>query len=112
MALEAADVQDDLEQLQEHFEEFRKRLTARSRLPEPLSMMPRNLVKRYGVHPTAGALRLDYSDESVNDVIRRSAQIRLSRRAVIFEFTSPIYTLPVTASIYRTRQADQWIRRN
>jgi hypothetical protein len=56
----ATDVPEDLEQLRRRFEAFRNTQPVRSRLPESLWMAAAELAKRYGVHPTAQALRLDY----------------------------------------------------
>ncbi|HZQ56124.1 MAG TPA: IS66 family transposase [Bryobacteraceae bacterium] len=62
MAHEAAtDVPDELEQLRRRFEEFRNTQPVRSRLPEALWIAAAELAKRYGVHPTARTLRLDYT---------------------------------------------------
>jgi hypothetical protein len=61
MALEATDVQNDLEQLRRRFEEFRNTQPVRSRLPESLWAAAAELAKRHGVNPTARALRLDYT---------------------------------------------------
>jgi hypothetical protein len=61
MPSEAADVQDDMEQLRRRFEEFRKAQPVRSRLPESLWAAAAELAKRHGVNPTARALSLDYT---------------------------------------------------
>jgi hypothetical protein len=57
----ATEAPEDLEQLRRRFEEFRNTQPVGSRLPEPLWMAAAELAKRYGVHPTARALRLDYT---------------------------------------------------
>lgn len=59
MAADATAIPDDLEQLRRRSEEFRNTQSTRSRLPEPL--WTAELTKRYGVHPTARALRVDYT---------------------------------------------------
>jgi hypothetical protein len=75
MAHEAAtDVPDDLEQLRRRFEEFRNTQPVRSRLPEALWIAAAELAKRYGVHPTARALRLDYT------ALKRRVETRHPRR--------------------------------
>jgi hypothetical protein len=56
----AADVPEDLEQLRRRFEEFRNTRPRHSRLPESLWAAAAELAKRYGVNPTARALRLEY----------------------------------------------------
>ena len=61
MPSDAADLQDDLEQLRRRFEEFRNTQPARSRLPETLWVAAAELAKRHGVNSTARALRLDYA---------------------------------------------------
>jgi hypothetical protein len=60
MKPEAADVQGELEQLRQRFEEFRNTRPGHSRLPEGLWAAAAELAKRYGVNPTARALRLEY----------------------------------------------------
>jgi hypothetical protein len=57
----AAGVPDDLEQLRRRFEEFRNAQPGHSRLPEALWAAAAELAKRYGVNPTARALRLEYA---------------------------------------------------
>ncbi len=56
----AADVPDDLQQLRRRFEEFRNTRAGHTRLPEALWAAAAELAKRYGVNPTARALRLEY----------------------------------------------------
>lgn len=60
MTQEADNIPGDLEQLRRRFEEARSTKKLRARLPEPLWAAAAELAKRYGVHPTARALRLDY----------------------------------------------------
>jgi len=55
-----ADVANELEQLQRRFEEFRNTRPGHARLPEDLWAAAAELAKRYGVNPTARALRLEY----------------------------------------------------
>jgi hypothetical protein len=50
----------DLEQLRRRFEEFRSAAPGHKRLPEALWAAAAELAKRYGVNPTARALRLEY----------------------------------------------------
>jgi hypothetical protein len=54
------DVPEDLEQLRRRFEEFRNTRPGHARLPEALWAAAAELAKRYGVNPTARALRLEY----------------------------------------------------
>jgi hypothetical protein len=54
-------VPEDLAQLQRQFAEFRNTQPVRSRLPEPLWAAATELALRYGVHPTARILHLDYT---------------------------------------------------
>jgi hypothetical protein len=61
MAQESMNVQNELEQLRRRFEEFRNAQTSRGRLPEPLWKEAAELAGRYGLNPTARALRLDYN---------------------------------------------------
>jgi hypothetical protein len=56
----AADVTSELEQLRRRFEEFRNTRSGHARLPEDLWEAAAELAKRYGVNPTARALRLEY----------------------------------------------------
>jgi hypothetical protein len=55
-----ADVPSELEQLRRRFEEFRNTRPGQTRLPEDLWAAAVDLAKRYGVNPTARALRLEY----------------------------------------------------
>jgi hypothetical protein len=62
MASEAATgIPEDLEHLRRRFEEFRNNRVGRSPLPEALWAAAAELGKRYGVNPTARALRLEYA---------------------------------------------------
>jgi hypothetical protein len=62
MAPEAATgIPEDLEYLHRRFEEFRNTRVGRSPLPEALWAAAAELAKRYGVNPTARALRLEYA---------------------------------------------------
>lgn len=56
----ATDVVNELEQLRRRFEEFRNTRPGHARLPEGLWVAAAELAKRYGVNPTARALRLEY----------------------------------------------------
>lgn len=56
----ATDVPGELEQLRRRFEEFRNARAGHARLPEALWAAAAELAKRYGVNPTARALRLEY----------------------------------------------------
>jgi len=55
---ETAVVDNDLEQLQRRFEEYRNLRPSRGRLPPALW---KEVAMRYGLNPTAQALRLDYN---------------------------------------------------
>jgi hypothetical protein len=57
----AAGIPEDLEHLRRRFEEFRNTRVGRSPLPEALWAAAAELAKRYGVNPTARALRLEYA---------------------------------------------------
>jgi len=61
MEQEAADGADHLEQLKQRFEEFRRTQTSRGRLPDALWKEAAKIARRYGLNPTAQALRLDYN---------------------------------------------------
>jgi hypothetical protein len=52
---------NDLEQLRRRFEEFRSVRTSRGRLPAGLWKEAAEAAKRFGLNPTAQALRLDYN---------------------------------------------------
>lgn len=60
MVAETGDIAGDLEQLRRRFEEFRSAAPGHKRLPEALWAAAAELAKRYGVNPTARALRLEY----------------------------------------------------
>ena len=79
MTQEAADRTDDLEQLKRRFEEFRSTQTSRGRLPAALWKDAAEVAKRYGLNPTAQALRLDYNRlkqrmAALSDRAKRSKQ--------------------------------------
>ena len=57
----ATGIPEDLEHLRRRFEEFRNTRVGRSPLPEALWAAAAELAKRYGVNPTARALRLEYA---------------------------------------------------
>lgn len=59
--VQEATASDDVQQLRRRFDEFRNTQQSRSRLPETLWTAAAELAKRYGVNPTARALRLDYT---------------------------------------------------
>jgi hypothetical protein len=61
MTQEVAVGANDLEQLQRRFEEFRNVRTSRGRLPAALWKEAAEAARRYGLNPTARALRLDYN---------------------------------------------------
>jgi hypothetical protein len=61
MTQEAAVGANGLEQLQRRFEEFRNARTSQGRLPAGLWKEAAEAARRYGLNPTAQALRLDYS---------------------------------------------------
>jgi hypothetical protein len=61
MAQDESGVQEDLAQVRRRFDEFRSTQPLRARLPETLWSAAAELAARYGVHPTARALRLDYT---------------------------------------------------
>jgi hypothetical protein len=75
MAQQMSNMQDELEQLRRRFDEFRHTQPLRSRLPEPLWTTAAELATRYGVHPTARALRLDYTG------LRRRVEKRLEQKS-------------------------------
>ena len=61
MAQETHGAPEDLEQLRQRFDEFRRTHALRSRLPESLWAAAAELAKREGMYQTARALRLDYA---------------------------------------------------
>ena len=61
MTQESAIGANDLEQLQRQFEEFRNLRPTRGRLPAGLWKEAAEAARRYGLNPTAQALRLDYN---------------------------------------------------
>jgi len=52
---------NELEQLQRRFEEYRNLRPSRGRLPPALWKEAAEAARRYGLNPTAQALRLDYN---------------------------------------------------
>ena len=93
MASETA-LQSDLEQLRRRFEEFRKTQPVRSRLPEPLWIAAAKLAKRYGLYPTARALRLDYT------ALKRRVEER-ERPKAKRKVTEEVLVLPLTHQFRR-----------
>jgi hypothetical protein len=61
MPHEKAVIPEDLLQLSQRFEEWRKAQPARSRLPESMWAAAAEMAQRHGVHCTTKALRLDYT---------------------------------------------------
>jgi hypothetical protein len=61
MTQEAVVGVNDLEQLQRRFEEFRNLRPSRGRLPAGLWKEAAEAARRFGLNPTAQALRLDYN---------------------------------------------------
>jgi uncharacterized caspase-like protein len=57
---ETAVVANELEELQRRFEEYRNLRPSRGRLPPALWKEAAEAARRYGLNPTAQALRLDY----------------------------------------------------
>lgn len=91
MATEASAVPEDLEQLRHRFEEFRKAQPGHSRLPESLWAAATELAKRYGVNPTARALRLEYGGlrKRVENRPRRKAKSQKAEPPSFLEFIAP-----------------------
>jgi len=87
----AADVPDDLEQLRRRFEEFRNTQPAHSRLPEGLWAAAAELAKRYGVNPTARALRLDYTalKRRTEERGRHKVKRKVAALPTFMEFVAP-----------------------
>ena len=80
VAQEVADVPNELEQLKRRFEEFRSLRPTRGRLPHTLWKEAAAVAKRYGLNPTAQALRLDYTRlkkhaAAKGDTVRRKQEI-------------------------------------
>lgn len=89
MGQEVADGLNDLEQLKRRFEEFRSTQTSRGRLPARCGHKRREVVRRYGLNPTAQTLRLDY-----NRLKRRMAEAPARSRSVgQKEFGSGVLTI-------------------
>jgi hypothetical protein len=60
MSPEKTAIPDDLSQLSQRLEEWRKAHRPRTRLPETIWTAAIELAQRHGVHRTAKALRMDY----------------------------------------------------
>ena len=86
-----ADVANELEQLQRRFEEFRNTRPGHARLPEDLWAAAAELAKRYGVNPTARALRLEYG--GLRKRVENRGQAKRKRAPVtppsFMEFVAP-----------------------
>ena len=91
MAADATAIPDDLEQVRRRFEEFRNTQSTRSRLAEPLWTAAAELAKRYGVHPTARALRLDYTalKKRLGGQSRPKGKRKLAPPPSFLEFVAP-----------------------
>jgi hypothetical protein len=91
MVPEAANIPDDLEQLRRRLEEFRKAQPGHSRLPESLWVAATELAKRYGVNPTARALRLEHAAlrKRVENQGQPRAQRKMAAPATFMEFVAP-----------------------
>jgi hypothetical protein len=87
----AADVPSELEQLRRRFEEFRNTRPGHARLPEDLWAAAAELAKRYGVNPTARALRLEYG--GLRKRVENRGQTKRKRAAAtpptFMEFVAP-----------------------
>src|SRR3954453_16825079 len=92
MKPEAADVQEELERLRRRFEEFRNTRPGHSRLPESLWAAAAELAKRYGVNPTARALRLDYTGlrKRVENRDRPKPKTRAAPPPAFVELLTPV----------------------
>jgi hypothetical protein len=92
MAQESMNALDELQQLRRRFEEFRNAQTSRGRLPEPLWKEAAELAARYGLNPTARALRLDYNGlKKRMEVPDRSKRHRKGTAAPAFvELVGPV----------------------
>ena len=91
MAPEATAIPDDLEQLRRRFEEFRNTQPGYSRLPDGLWAAAAELARRYGVNPTARALRLEYKGlrKRVEDQQRPKAKRKKAEAPNFLEFIAP-----------------------
>jgi hypothetical protein len=91
MASETAGIPDDLEQLRQRFEEFRKTQPAYSRLPESLWAAATELAKHHGVNPTARALRLEYNGlrKRVENQNQAKAKRKKTDPPSFLEFVAP-----------------------
>ena len=61
MSREKTAIPDDLQQLSEQLEEFRRVNPRRTRLPEPIWEAAVEMAQRHGLHCTTKALRMDYT---------------------------------------------------
>lgn len=94
MAQQTSNLQDELEQLRRRFDEFRNTQPLRSRLPEPLWAAAAELATRYGVHPTARTLRLDYGG------LRRRVEQRAQQKSTPVDATTFVELVgPVAGAI-------------
>ena len=61
MACEKTVIPDNLLELQQRLEQWRSAQSSRSRIPEPFWVEAVEMARGYGLHPTAKALRIDYT---------------------------------------------------
>src|SRR5438309_12125158 len=61
MSREKTAIADDLQQLSERLEEWRRVNPRRTRLPEPIWEAAVEMAQRHGLHCTTKTLRMDYS---------------------------------------------------
>ena len=61
MSREKTAIPDDLQQLSERLEEWRRVNPRRTRLPEPIWEAAVEMAQRHGLHGTTKALRMDYT---------------------------------------------------
>jgi hypothetical protein len=61
MSCEKTAIPDDLQQLSERLEEWRRVNPPRTRLPEPMWEAAVQMAQRHGLHCTTKALRMDYT---------------------------------------------------
>jgi hypothetical protein len=90
MGQQATNTQDQVEQLKRRFEEFRNAQPLRARLPEALWAAAAELATRYGVHPIARALRLDYSGLRRRVEQRREEKSGAVDAAAFIELVGPV----------------------
>jgi hypothetical protein len=91
MVTETANIADDLEHLRRRFEEFRSAQPGHKRLPEALWAAAAELAKRYGVNPTARALRLEYGGlrKRVENQVRPKRKRATTTPPNFMEFVAP-----------------------